>query len=213
MAPNDDVFVAESHAGRITVLRDADADGVAETRSTFVSGLDYPHGMAFQLDWFYVADTQGVWRLAYREGQLEAKGERTEVTPPGALGSPGGHSTRTLVFHPDGSRFYVAIGSESNIAEEPAPRASVQEFRADGSGQHTFASGLRNPVGLAFRPGTTELWTVVNERDGMGEELVPDYLARLEDGSFYGWPYSYVGTHPQPGFAGLRPDLVRSAVV
>jgi glucose/arabinose dehydrogenase len=213
VAPNGDVFLADSGPGRIVGLRDADRDGVAETRSTFISDLKYPHGMALRPGAFYVADTEGVWRLNYREGQLQAEGEKIAVTPPRAFGPSGGHSTRTLVFHPDGDRFYVGIGSASNIAEESAPRASVQEFRADGSGQRTFAAGLRNPVGLAFRPGTTELWTVVNERDGMGEELVPDYLTHLQDGGFYGWPYSYIGARPQPGFAERRPDLVRSAIV
>jgi glucose/arabinose dehydrogenase len=211
IAPNGDVFV--SSAGKITVLRDADGDGTAETRSTFVSGLNSLHGMAFRPGSFYVADTEGVWRMNYRDGQLHAEGQKVEVTPPGAFGTPGGHSSRTLVFHPNGDRFYVGIGSASNIAEEAAPRASVQEFRADGSGQRTFAAGLRNPVGLAFRPGTTELWTVVNERDGLGEELVPDYLTHLEDSGFYGWPYSYIGAHPQPDFAERRPDLVRRAIV
>ena len=211
VAPNGDVFVAST--GKVTVLRDTDGDGVAETRSTFVSGLDFPHGMAFRPRSFYVADTAGVWRLDYQDGQLKAADKKVEITPAGAFGTPGGHSSRTLVFHPSGDRFYVGIGSASNIAEEPAPRATVQEFRADGSGQRTFAAGLRNPVGLAFRPGTTELWTVVNERDGLGDELVPDYLTHLEDGGFYGWPYSYVGAHPQPDFAERRPDLVQRAIV
>jgi glucose/arabinose dehydrogenase len=211
VAPNGDVFVAG--AGKVTVLRDSDGDGIAETRASFVSELDSPHGMAFRAGSFFVADTAGVWRLDYHDGQLKAEGKKVQITPPGAFGTPGGHSSRTLVFHPNGDRFYVGIGSASNIAEEPAPRATVQEFRSDGSGQRTFAAGLRNPVGLAFRPGTTELWTVVNERDGIGDELVPDYLTHLQDGGFYGWPYSYIGAHPQPGFAERRPDLVSRAIV
>jgi glucose/arabinose dehydrogenase len=211
VAPNGDLFVAGS--GKVTVLRDSDGDGAAETRSTFVSGLNSPHGMAFRPGSFFVADTAGVWRLDYHDGELKAEGKKAQITPPGAFGSAGGHSSRTLVFHPNGDRFYVGIGSFSNIAEDPAPRATVQEFHTDGSGQRTFAAGLRNPVGLAFRPGTTELWTVVNERDGLGDELVPDYLTHLQDGGFYGWPYSYIGAHPQPGFAERRPDLVSRAIV
>ena len=211
VAPNGDVFVTD--ASKVTVLRDEDGDGVAETRSTFVSKLNSPHGMAFRPGSFFVADTAGVWRLDYHDGQLKAGGQKVQVTPPGALGASGGHSSRTLVFHPNGDRFYVGIGSASNIEEEPTPRATVQEFRADGSGQRTFAAGLRNPVGLAFRPGTTELWTVVNERDGLGEELVPDYLTHLQDNGFYGWPYSYIGAHPQPDFAERRPDLVSRAII
>ena len=208
VAPNGDVFLAETDAGKITVLRDADGDGVAERREIFASGFAEPHGMAFHEGFLYVADTEAVWRLPWRAGDLKAAGPRERVTPPGALGTDKGHSSRTLALRPDGSRFYVGIGSSGNLLEDPAPRATVQEFRIDGSGGRSFATGLRNPVGLAFRPGTDELWTVVNERDGMGEELVPDYLARLQEGGFYGWPYAYLGPNPQPKFAERRPDLV-----
>ena len=130
------------------------------------------------------------------------------MTPRGAFGSPGGHWTRNLVFSRDGRRFFVAVGSRANLAEEPAPRATVQVFDADGSGQRTYASGLRNPVGIAFYPGTDDLYVVVNERDGLGDELVPDYLTRVRDGDFFGWPYAYLGANPQPGFADRRPGLV-----
>jgi glucose/arabinose dehydrogenase len=212
IAPNGDVFVAEAQPGRITVLRDADGDGAAETRSTFLAGLASPHGMVFHGDWLYVADTEAVWRVRYGSGQLEASGAKERVTAPGALGSGRGHRSRILAIHPDGTRLYVAIGSSANIAEEPEPRASVREFLIEGTGARSFATGLRNPVGLAFRPGTNELWTVVNERDGMGEELVPDYLTMLQDGGFYGWPYAYIGSNPQPGFAERRPDLVAKSL-
>ena len=208
VAPNGDVFLAESGAGKVTVLRDADGDGAAEARATFASGLAEPHGMAFQGGFLYVADTEAVWRFAWRPGQLEAAAAKERVTPEGALGDARGHSSRTLALHPDGARLYVGIGSSGNLLEDPEPRATVREIGIDGSGGRSFATGLRNPVGLAFRPGTEELWTVVNERDGMGEELVPDYLARLQEGGFYGWPYAYLGPNPQPGFAERRPDLV-----
>jgi glucose/arabinose dehydrogenase len=212
VAPNGDVFLAESRAGKITVLRDADRDGVAELRATFAAGLAEPHGMAFGDDVFYVADTEAVWRFDYRQGQLEAAGPKQRVTPEGALDTARGHSSRTLAIHPDGSRLFVGIGSSGNLLEDPEPRATVREFGIDGSGGRSFATGLRNPVGLAFQPGTGELWTVVNERDGMGEELVPDYLVRLREGGFYGWPYAYLGPHPQPGFAERRPDLVAKSL-
>jgi glucose/arabinose dehydrogenase len=208
LAPNGDVFLAESGAGKVTVLRDADGDGAAETRATFASGLAEPHGMAFQGGFLYVADTEAVWRFAWTPGQLKAASAKERVTPPGALGAARGHSSRTLALHPDGARLYVGIGSSGNLLEDAEPRATVRELRLDGSGGRSFATGLRNPVGLAFRPGTEELWTVVNERDGMGDELVPDYLVRLQEGGFYGWPYAYLGPNPQPGFAERRPQLV-----
>ena len=213
VAANGDVFLAESSAGKITLLRDGDGDGRAELVTTFAKGFSEPHGLALARGYLYIADTRRVWRIPYRPGQRRAQGGAEPVTPRGALGSGGGHWTRNIAFSPEGELFYVAIGSASNIAEEPEVRASVQEFAADGSGQRTFASGLRNPVGIAFYPGTNDLYVVVNERDGLGDELVPDYLTRVRRGGFYGWPYSYVGSHPQPGYAHRRPELVKRAIV
>ncbi len=212
VAANGDVFLAESSAGKVTLLRDGDGDGRAELVATFAKGFSAPHGLALAHGYLYVADIRRVWRIPYRPGQRRAQGSAEPVTPRGALGAGGSHWTRNIAFGPDGKRFYVAVGSAGNIAEEPEVRASVQEFAADGSGQRTFASGLRNPVGIAFYPGTNELYVVVNERDGLGDELVPDYLTRLKRGGFYGWPYSYIGAHPQPGFADRRPDLVKRAL-
>ncbi|MFQ5784988.1 MAG: PQQ-dependent sugar dehydrogenase [Alphaproteobacteria bacterium] len=208
VAPNGDVLVAESRAGRVTLLRDADGDGVAETTATFARNHDQPHGLAVRGGFLYVADTAGIWRYAYAPGQTHAASRRERVTPSGAFGRPGGHWTRNLVFSRDGRRFFVAVGSRGNLAEEAPPRATVQVFDADGGGQRSFAMGLRNPVGIAFYPGSDDLYVVVNERDGLGDELVPDYLTRIEDGDFFGWPYAYLGDHPQPGFADRRPDLV-----
>ncbi len=213
VAPNGDVFLAESRAGRITLLRDGVGRGRADLKTTFAEGFDRPHGLTFHDGYLYVGDVRGVWRLRYQPGQTAADGPPEAVTPPHALGDAGGHWTRTVVFSPAGDHFFVAIGSRSNIGEDPPPRATIQEFAAGGGGQRTFASGLRNPVGMAFRPGTDELWAVVNERDGLGDGLVPDYLVRLRDGGFYGWPYSYLGDHPQPGFADMRPDLAKRAIV
>lgn len=212
-APNGDVFLAESHAGRIALLRDEDGDGAADLISDFASGLEEPYGLAVRPGALYVADLRGVWRFAYEAGDTTARGEPALVTPKGAFGQIGGHRTRNLVFSRDGARFYVAIGSAGNIDEEPLPRASIQVFEADGSGQRSFASGLRNPVGLAIQPTSGDLYAVVNERDGLGDELVPDYLTRVEDGDFFGWPYAYIGTNPQPGFAERRPDLVARSKV
>lgn len=212
VAPNGDVFLAQSSPGRVTLLRDRDGDGAAESVTVFASGLDRPHGLAVRPAWLYVADTLAVWRYGYNPGDTRSRTGSEPVTAPGALGDGSGHWTRNIAFHPDGTRFYVAIGSRGNIAEEPSPRATVQEFVA-GAPLGTFASGLRNPVGIAFYPGTDDLFVVVNERDGLGDGLVPDYLTRLTPGGFYGWPYSYLGSNPQPGFADKRPDLVRRAIV
>lgn len=213
VAENGDVFLAESRADRITLLRDSDGDGRADLVEAYHEGLAGPHGMAFHNGDFYVADVRGVWRFDYEPGDTKARGEPQRITPDGAFGEPGGHWTRNIVFHPDGDRFYVAIGSEGNIQEEPEVRASIQVFNADGSGRRTFASGLRNPVGIAFYPGTTDLYTVVNERDGMGDGLVPDYLTRVREGGFYGWPYAYIGPNPQPGFAERAPEKVERTIV
>ena len=213
VAPNGDVFLAEPSPGIVTLLRDEDGSGRATKRATFAAGFEAPHGIAFRPGFIYIADTRAVWRIPYADGDDTAHGAPQQVTPAGALGDGGGHWTRNIAFAPDGRHFYVAIGSSSNLAEDPAPRATVRVFNADGSGGRTFASGLRNPVGIAFEPGTSDLFVVVNERDGLGDGLVPDYLTHLQDGGFYGWPYSYLGQHPQPRFAERRPDLVGRAIV
>lgn len=209
VAPNGDVFLAESAIGRITLLRDGDGDGRAETVTSFIEGFSRPHGMAFRDDWLYVADVNGVFQIPYRPGDIRARAEPRLLTEPGAIGAGSGHWTRNIVFSRDGTKFYVAIGSRSNIGEEDEIRAAVVEFRADGSGRRVVAGGLRNPVGIALRPESDELWTVVNERDGLGDGLVPDYLTRVIDGAFYGYPYAYIGRNPQPGYATRRPDLVQ----
>jgi len=211
VAPNGDVFLAESDAGKVTILRDADHDGVAELSSTYISGLNKPHGLAFHDGALYIGDVRAVWRVPYKAGDLKAK-SRKPITRPDALGTPGNHWTRNLAFSPDGKSFFVAVGSASNVGEDPAPFASVQRFDTDGKNQTTFASGLRNPVGIAFYPHTNNLYVVVNERDGLGDGLVPDYLTRIEEGQFFGWPYAYIGKHPDPDFGAKRPDLVEKAV-
>ena len=213
VAPSGEVFLAEPRRGRVTVLVDSNGDGVADRRSEFAGGLDAPHGLAVRPGALYVADAAGVWRYPWRPGQYRAGDRPTRITPEGAFGEPGGHWTRNIAFSPDGKSFFVSIGSEGNLAVEPDPRATIKRFDADGSGGKVFARGLRNPVGIAFHPDTGELYTVVNERDGMGDGLVPDYFTRVQDGGFYGWPYAYIGPHPQPGFAQLRPDLVARTIV
>ncbi|HLO77722.1 MAG TPA: PQQ-dependent sugar dehydrogenase [Magnetospirillum sp.] len=206
--PDGSVLVAEQRADKLTRLADSDGDGRADRRTTFADGFAEPFGLAFHDDAVWVADTRRVWRLPWQAG-AETVDRRDPVTETGALGDDRGHSTRSLAIAPDGKHFYVGIGSRSNLDEEEPPRATVQEFALDGGGQRTFAAGLRNPVGMAFRPGSDELWAVVNERDGLGDELVPDYLTRVAEGAFYGWPYAYLGSHPQPDFAAKAPDKVR----
>ncbi len=216
VAPNGDVFVTEpsspfrkrDDANKVVVLRDEDGDGDADLLTVFAEGFDMPMGLAFVEGALLVADTRGVWRLPYSQGALRAE-SRVRLTPEGALGTKvGSHYQRILALDPDGEHMYVTVGSTANVLEDPAPHASVQRFRLDGSEQTTFASGLRNPIGMAFYPGTRDLYVVVNERDGYGDDLVPDYLTRIQEGQFYGWPYAYMGPHPDPKFGDKRPDLV-----
>lgn len=210
--PDGSVLVAEQQADKLTRLVDTTGDGRADSRSTFADGFSEPFGLAFHDDAIWVADTRRVWRLPWQPG-AERVDQRDPVTETGALGDDRGHSTRSLAIAPDGKHFYVGIGSRGNLDEEPEPRATVQEFRIDGAGQRTFAAGLRNPVGMAFRPGSDELWAVVNERDGQGDELVPDYLAHVVVGGFFGWPYAYIGPNPQPKLADKAPDKVKATRV
>ncbi|HEX5328407.1 MAG TPA: sorbosone dehydrogenase family protein [Acetobacteraceae bacterium] len=202
-------------ANRITLLRDTNGDGVADTRSVFLDGLHSPFGMALAGDYLYVADTDAVMRYPYREGE-------TRITEPGVkiVDLPAGpidhHWTKNVIASPDGSRLYVTVGSNSNAGENgvaaEAGRAAIWEIDLDTGRHSILASGLRNPNGLAWNPTTGALWTVVNERDGLGSDLVPDYLTAVKRGAFYGWPYSYYGQHLDPRVHPQRPDLVRTAI-
>jgi glucose/arabinose dehydrogenase len=205
VAPNGDVFLAESDAGKVVVLRPS-RDGTHAVRiATFASGFDRPHGLALHNGALYVADVKSLWRLRYSSAALSAAGKREHVadTTP-ALGA--GHFTRDIAFDSKGT-LYLTIGSRNNVSEEPSPYASVQIVNTNGS-LSTFASGLRNPVGIAFYPRTDDLYVTVNERDGLGDDLPPDYLTRVQKGDFFGWPYAYIGNHPDPDYGKKRPDLV-----
>ncbi|HYH38152.1 MAG TPA: PQQ-dependent sugar dehydrogenase [Azospirillum sp.] len=208
VAPNGDVLLARPDRGDVRVLRDADGDGRAETVSTLASGFSSPHGMAVGTDGLYVVDVNAVWRVPYTPGDLAARGGAARLTEPGALGGTGGHTLRSLALSSDGRSLYVGIGSEGNLGEEPSPRASILQVSTAGGPVRTVATGLRNPAGLEVEPSTGRLVAAVVERDGMGDELVPDYLTRVEEGGFYGWPYAYIGPNPQPNLAARRPDLV-----
>lgn len=213
LAPNGDVFVAESRAGRITILRDANKDGTIDERLVFATGLTQPFGMAFWRDYFYVANTDSVVRFKYKPGQAKAEGNPEKITDLPGKGYRQ-HWTRNIIFSPDGSKMYVSVGSESNVNVEPDPRrAAISEYNPDGTGHRIFAAGLRNPVGMAFYPGTRQLWTTVNERDGLGDDLVPDYATAVKDGGFYGWPYSYIGQNKDPRRTEGREDLISRAIV
>jgi glucose/arabinose dehydrogenase len=205
-APNGDIFVAEPGAGKITVLR-----GSPRQRFTFASGLDEPFGLAFQGQWLYVGDVDEVVRFRYQSGWTAAS------VPPQHIArlEPGGHSTRNVIFNRDGSKLYVAVGSASNVSDESRTpmRAAITEMNPDGSGSRIFASGLRNPVGLAWNPATGALWTSVNERDDLGDDLVPDFVTDVRSGAFYGWPFSYLGKNVDPRRKGERPDLVAKATM
>lgn len=197
LAPDGDVFLSEPDANRVMLLHGGKA-------SVFAAGFDHPHGLAFHDGQLYVGDLNAVWSVPWSPGGMQPM-HRVRVTNDG-FGPRGGHSTRDIAFGRDGT-LYVAIGSMSNVDEEKPPRATVQKVDAGGH-LSTFASGTRNPVGIALYPGTGDLYVTVNERDGYGDGLVPDYLTRIRQGDFYGWPYAYSGTHPDPTYAKKRPDLV-----
>jgi len=207
VAPNGDVFLSQPDAGKVSLLRQVDGK---VSIYTFARGFDGCHGLALHDGALYVGDRKAVWRLPYKDGALKAT-TRERVTKAPTLGRPGGHFTRDIVFDTKGNLF-VAIGSRDNIGEDPPPEASVQKVMSDGT-LSTFASGTRNPVGIAFYPGTDNLFVTVNERDGFGDDLVPDYLTHLEQGAFYGWPYAYIGPHPAPDLGSKRPDLVAKSKV
>jgi glucose/arabinose dehydrogenase len=239
VAPNGDVFIAETAAGQIRVLRAKDGGKTPDAIEVFATALDRPFGIAFfppgpAPQWIYVANTTSVVRFPYAAGDLHARGARETIVP--SLPDDG-HTTRDVAFSPDGARMFVSVGSGSNVAGD-LPRRSPDEIRAweaahglgaawgdetdradvlvftpDGKNGHTFAAGVRNCVGLAVCPETGDLWCSTNERDGLGDNLVPDYVTRVRAGAFYGWPWFYLGAHEDPRHAGERPDLAAKIAV
>lgn len=236
LAPNGDLFLAEPVRtnGTITVLRDADHDGVAEMRDTFAAGLNRPFGLAFWKDYLYVGNNDSIVRFAYKSGQTKAAGAPEKIADLPAsdaaldqdtadrlridISQTRGynHWTRNVIFNAAGTKLYATVGSATNATPENQgvfPRGTIHEYNPDGSGHRLYASGLRNPVGMAYFPGSNTLWTAVNERDQLGDDLVPDYITSVRDGGFYGWPYSYIGKHLDPTVAAQRPELVAAAIV
>ncbi|MGN6569548.1 MAG: PQQ-dependent sugar dehydrogenase [Flavipsychrobacter sp.] len=239
--PNGDLLVAESNsnhtllkkiggtlvgaekadnlhhsADRITLLRDTDGDGRPDMRVTFIDKLNQPFGMLVLGKWFYVANTNSLMRYPYKPGQthITGKGEKIIDLPAGKYNR---HWARNIITNEKGNKIYIAVGSGSNVAEHGIAneilRADILEINPDGSGMRVYASGLRNPCGMGWAPGTHTLWTAVNERDELGDELVPDYLTSVKEGGFYGWPYCYWGQHMDPRVKVAKPDLVKKAIV
>lgn len=241
VASNGDVFLAETNAGRIKILRPS-ADGASATITVFAQGLVQPYGIAFHPSaaspqWVYVAEMNRVVRYAYRVGDTAASGV-PEVVIPQLSPVGGGHFTRDIAFSPDGRRLYVSVGSQSNVAETMPKKtaAEVREWEArhglgatwgpeenramvrvyDVAGDvtgRTFATGIRNCVGMTLQPATGDLWCTTNERDMLGDDLVPDYATRVKEGAFYGWPWYYMGNHEDPRLKGDRPDLAGKTLV
>ena len=242
VAENGDIFVAESNtvlkgilrlgakisrkikthnygesANRITMFRDADKDGIAEKRFVFAENLNQPFGMLILDKHFYVANTDGLVKFDYLTGDSVLRGPGKMITPLPA-NKPNQHWTKNIIANKAGDKIYIAVGSATNIAdkglEKEKNRAAILEVNTDGTGQRIYANGLRNPVGMDWAPGTSVLWTAVNERDLLGDELVPDYLTSVKDGGFYGWPFAYFGQHPDPRMKeNPRPDLVSKTIV
>jgi glucose/arabinose dehydrogenase len=242
VASNGDIFVAESatvvkgvkkvavqlsgkaksqnmdeSANRITLFRDADKNGIPEKRSTYLQGLNQPFGMLILKDKFYVACTDALLQYPYNDtnSTLTTPGKKILSLPAGGYNN---HWTRNVIANRDGTKLYISVGSGSNVAEHglenETRRANILEINPDGSGERVFASGLRNPVGIDWAPGTTTLWAAVNERDGLGDNLVPDYITSVKENAFYGWPYSYYGQHEDPRMKDKQnPDLVKKAVI
>lgn len=241
VTPNGDVLVAESNtikttlmqagaiilgaakaenmkksANRISILRDTTGDGKPDIKQVFLEGLNQPFGMLIIGNHLYVANTNELLRYPYQPGQLkmDSSGEVLVDLPAEKRNQ---HWTRNIVTNADSSKIYIAVGSVDNLGDNGKDvnprRACILEVNPDGSGEQLYASGLRNPVGMAWAPGTKTLWTTVNERDELGDDLVPDYLTSVKRGGFYGWPYSYFGQHEDPRIEAPRPDLVKKAIV
>ncbi|HMI01094.1 MAG TPA: sorbosone dehydrogenase family protein [Pedobacter sp.] len=241
VAPNGDIFVVLSNSERslkekvvgaitgktkaevtgesantVVLLRDANKDGVAELQTNFLGGLNQPYGVLIIGDSFYVANTDGLWKYPYKTGdtKITASGTKILELPAGGYNN---HWTRNLIANADNSKIYISVGSGSNAGENGMEneirRAAILTVNPDGTGETIYASGLRNPVGMDWAPASDVLWTSVNERDGLGDDLVPDYITSVKKGGFYGWPYSYFGKNEDPRLKGQKPDLVAEAIV
>jgi len=214
LAPNGDLFVAETRAGNIKVFRGRTADGKPDQVSVYASGLRQPYGIAFVPAgpnplWLYIGNTNAVVRFPYKSGDVKANDAPTTIVPDLPTG---GHSTRDVALSPDGKRLWVAVGSLSNVDDPDENkaefhRANILEYTPDGKFVKVYASGIRNPAGLGVNPTTGELWCSTNERDALGDNLVPDYVTHVKEDAFYGWPWYYMGDHQDPRHAAKHPEL------
>lgn len=220
-APNGDLFVSEAStgkkSGKITLLRNRNKDGEFEVRETFLEDLNQPFGMLIIGDYFYVANTDGLYKYPYKTHQTSLKkddGQKIVDLPAGGYNN---HWTRNIITNKAQDKIYISVGSASNVGEhgveEEKRRANILVVDLDGSNEEIYASGLRNPVGMDWNPVTGDLWTAVNERDELGDDLVPDYATSVKKGGFYGWPYSYYGQIEDPRWKGEAPDMVKQAIV
>jgi glucose/arabinose dehydrogenase len=204
----------EEPGNRITLFRDANNDGKPEIRRVFLENLNQPFGMLLLNGWFYVANSDSLWRYPYKQGQLQIKGKGEKIMD---LPEDGQHWTRNIIAAKNGNKIFVAIGSASNNAEhgleKEKRRANILQINPDGSGEKIYASGLRNPVGMDWQPETNILWTAVNERDDLGEDLVPDFLTSVKEDGFYGWPFFYFGSHADPRMKGQGQEYREKVLV
>ena len=223
-APNGDIFVTDSRANQIKVLRDTTSSGKPGVEIFADRALNKPFGIAFyppgnDPEFLYVANTDGIIRFPYRNGDLKARAPAEKLGAQLSGGAArlrsGGHWTRDIVFSPDGKKMYVSVGSRSNVSDSAAEadRARIFEFNPDGTDRKVYAWGIRNAVGIAFRPGSDELWMSTNERDEIGEDLPPDYISSVRVGGFYGWPWFYIGNHPDPHHKGKHPELADKVII
>jgi glucose/arabinose dehydrogenase len=220
-APNGDFFLAESQLGQIKIFRGRDKDGKPQQVSTYATGLNRPFGIAFyprgaNPQWVYVGNTNSVVRFSYRNGDLEATGPAETMVP--ELPAGGGHWTRDLAFSLDSKRMFVAVGSGSNVDDPDTHpkefhRANILEYTPEGTFVGVYGSGIRNPVGIGVNPTTGEVWCSTNERDELGDNLVPDYITHVQQGGFYGWPWYYMGDHQDPRHEGKHPELKGKIIV
>ncbi len=219
-APNGDLFVAETDASTVEVYRGITSDGKPQQKSLFASGLKGNFGIAFyppgnNPQWIYIGNTDSVVRLPYRNGDLKATGPAQTIIPELPTG---GHSTRDVVFSPDGTKLFVAVGSRSNVDDPDTHpkefhRANILEYTPEGKFVKVYAAGIRNPVGIAINPITNQLWCSVNERDMLGDNLVPDYITSVKEDGFYGWPWYYMGNHHDPRLPGKHPEMADKVIV
>jgi glucose/arabinose dehydrogenase len=209
LGPSNEILITDSGgrdaaSGSVYVLKN-------QQKTEILKNLDRPFGMAFHEDWLYVAETTSVKRYKYSKQAMTAATPGEEIVPLHDYDK--GHWTRSILFDRDHKKLYVTVGSGSNVdLNEPPARAALHRYNPDGSGHEMVASGLRNTIGLRFRPGSDDLWAAVQERDGLGDDLVPDFLVQIKQGGFYGWPYAYSGPHEEPRHKGVAPDMVKKTL-